>query len=157
MKNNSGEQDIVIKNCTSRSNGSNITKIINRNYLHGTGKKINRCRSFHFRYMELCRAKNFPTLSDIKAKNNATSVLDFFGDKLRTDDWLLVLESLHFDQFLQTLAIRLRRNGGGCSEQIFFISHAIFYLQFWSTSTPKRRQKCLNSVQLYSQSTSSVE
>uniref|UniRef100_A0A1B0B4Y5 Protein Cep78 homolog n=1 Tax=Glossina palpalis gambiensis TaxID=67801 RepID=A0A1B0B4Y5_9MUSC len=75
-------------------------------------KKINRCRSFHFRYLELCRAKNLTPVPDIKAKNNATSVLDFFGDKLAVNDWLLIVEALYYDQVLQNVGIRMRKAFG---------------------------------------------
>lgn len=75
-------------------------------------KKFNRCRSFHFRYLELCRAKNLTPLPDIRTKNNATSMLDFFGEKLGVTDWLLIIEALYYDQVLQTLSIRLRKTLG---------------------------------------------
>ncbi|XP_055847752.1 protein Cep78 homolog [Episyrphus balteatus] len=81
-------------------------------------KKLNRCGSFHIRYLELCRAKNYPPNPAIKSKNNATSVLDFFGDKLKVEDWLFVIESLRFDKILQNLAIRLRKNVGNVIEHI---------------------------------------
>ncbi|XP_011290207.2 protein Cep78 homolog [Musca domestica] len=74
-----------------------------------SSKKLTRCRSFHFRYLELCRAKNLTPLTDIKAKNNCTSSLDFYGDKLDVNDWLLIVEALYYDQVLQTLAIRMRK------------------------------------------------
>ncbi|XP_054726432.1 protein Cep78 homolog [Anastrepha obliqua] len=81
-------------------------------------KKFNRCRSFHFRYLELCRAKNLTPLPDIRTKNNATSMLDFFGEKLGVTDWLLIIESLYYDQVLQTLSIRLRKNLGMVLEHL---------------------------------------
>ncbi|CAD6993221.1 protein Cep78 homolog [Ceratitis capitata] len=81
-------------------------------------KKFNRCRSFHFRYLELCRAKNLTPLPDIRTKNNATSMLDFFGDKLSVTDWLLIIEALYYDQVLQTLSIRLRKTLGTVLEHL---------------------------------------
>uniref|UniRef100_A0A1I8NX28 Uncharacterized protein n=1 Tax=Stomoxys calcitrans TaxID=35570 RepID=A0A1I8NX28_STOCA len=72
-------------------------------------KKLSRCCSFHFRYLELCRAKNLTPLPDIKMKKNSTNILDFYGDKLCVNDWLLVVASLNSDQVLQTLAIRMRK------------------------------------------------
>ncbi|KAM7359965.1 protein Cep78 homolog isoform 2-T4 [Cochliomyia hominivorax] len=83
-----------------------------------TTKKLNRCRSFHFRYLELCRAKNLNPLSEIRSKNNATSVLDFFGDKVNFNDWLLIIESLYYDQVLQTLSIRMRKTFGMVLEHL---------------------------------------
>lgn len=77
-----------------------------------SSKKLNRGRSFHFRYLELCRAKNLTPLPEIRSKNNATSILDFFGDKLNVNDWLLIVEALYNDQVLQTLAIRMRKPFG---------------------------------------------
>ncbi|XP_018797149.1 PREDICTED: protein Cep78 homolog [Bactrocera latifrons] len=81
-------------------------------------KKFNRCRSFHFRYLELCRAKNLTPLPDIRTKNNATSMLDFFGEKLGVTDWLLIIEALYYDQVLQTLSIRLRKTLGSVLEHL---------------------------------------
>ncbi|XP_013116352.2 protein Cep78 homolog [Stomoxys calcitrans] len=81
-------------------------------------KKLIRCRSFHFRYLELCRAKNLSPLPDIKSKNNCTTILDIFGDKLCVNDWLLVVEALFNDQVLQTLAIRMRKTFPNVLQQL---------------------------------------
>lgn len=73
-------------------------------------KKItNKTKSFHFRYLELCRSKNYAALSDVKAKNNNTTILEFFGDKLKIEDWLLIIDALYNDVALHSMAIRLRR------------------------------------------------
>lgn len=93
-------------------------------------KKFNRCRSFHFRYLELCRSKNLTPLPDIRTKNNATSMLDFFGEKLGVTDWLLIIEALYYDQVLQTLSIRLRKTlgSGECTSLTAFVYPFFLYL-----------------------------
>lgn len=114
--------------------------------LTSNSKKLNRCRSFHFRYLELCRAKNMTPLPDIRTKNNATSVLEFFGDKLSVNDWLLVVEALYYDQVLQTLCIRLRKTFGmGWFLEFFqyfpnLFIYEIISLQFWIIWIQKRRR-----------------
>lgn len=75
-------------------------------------KKNNRSRSFHFRYLELCRAKNLTPLAEIRSKSNANTILDFYGDKLSVTDWLLVVEALYYDQVLQNLSIHMRKTFG---------------------------------------------
>lgn len=78
-------------------------------YTTASIKKSNRCRSFHFRYLELCRAKNLTPLGEIRNKSNANTILDFFGDKLNVTDWLLIVEALYYDQVLQNLGIHMRK------------------------------------------------
>ncbi|XP_030239823.1 protein Cep78 homolog isoform X2 [Drosophila navojoa] len=75
-------------------------------------KKSSKSRSFHFRYLELCRAKNLTPVPDIRSNPNATTFLDLLGDKLGVSEWLLIIEALHYDLVLQTLAIRMRRTNG---------------------------------------------
>lgn len=92
------------------------------------GKKNNhRNRSFHLHYLELCRSKNFSPIAEVKALNNNshlhqsngnTSTLDFFGDKLKYNDWILLIEALYYDQMLETIAIRLRKCHAQINEQI---------------------------------------
>ncbi|XP_030375878.1 protein Cep78 homolog [Scaptodrosophila lebanonensis] len=72
--------------------------------------KKSKCRSFHFRYLELCRAKNLTPLPDIRSKSNPTTILDLYGDKLGVSEWLLIIEALQYDQVLQSLAVRMRRS-----------------------------------------------
>ncbi|XP_020798539.1 protein Cep78 homolog [Drosophila serrata] len=74
-------------------------------------KKSSKSRSFHFRYMELCRAKNLAPVPEIRSKSNATTTyLELCGDKLAVSDWLLLTEALHHDLVLQQLVVRLRRS-----------------------------------------------
>ncbi|KAH8293986.1 hypothetical protein KR054_007209 [Drosophila jambulina] len=74
-------------------------------------KKSSKSRSFHFRYMELCRAKNLAPVPEIRSKSNATTnYLELCGDKLAVNDWLLLTEALHHDLVLQQLVVRLRRS-----------------------------------------------
>ncbi|XP_030553986.1 protein Cep78 homolog [Drosophila novamexicana] len=75
-------------------------------------KKSSKSRSFHFRYLELCRAKNLTPVPEIRSNPNATTFLDLLGDKLGVSEWLLIIEALHYDLVLQTLAIRMRRTNG---------------------------------------------
>ncbi|XP_068153631.1 protein Cep78 homolog [Drosophila tropicalis] len=71
-------------------------------------RKSSKSRSFHFRYLELCRAKNIQPIADIRAKSN-TTFLELFADRLAINDWLLINEALHHDLVLQTLHVRIRR------------------------------------------------
>lgn len=98
------------------------------NLIRSNGKKKNhRNRSFHLHYLELCRSKNFSPIAEVKALNNNShlhqnngnsSTLDFFGDKLRYNDWILLIEALYYDQMLEKIAIRLRKCHGQINEQI---------------------------------------
>ncbi|XP_017067183.2 protein Cep78 homolog [Drosophila eugracilis] len=73
-------------------------------------KKSSKSRSFHFRYLELCRAKNITPVPEIRSKNNSTTTfLELCGDKLAVSDWQLLTEALHYDLVLQQLVVRLRR------------------------------------------------
>lgn len=101
---------------------SNETKKLN-------GKRnINRRnRSFFLHYFELCRAKNFSPIPEVKALRNQPNnylnnvplnVLDFFGDKLKADDWMLLIEAINSDQTLDTIAIRLRKYQGHINERV---------------------------------------
>lgn len=72
-------------------------------------KKSSKSRSFHFRYMELCRAKNLTPVPEIRSKSNTTTFLELCGDKLGVSDWLLLTEALQYDLVLQQLTVRLRR------------------------------------------------
>ncbi|XP_044314428.1 LOW QUALITY PROTEIN: protein Cep78 homolog [Drosophila rhopaloa] len=73
-------------------------------------KKSSKSRSFHFRYLELCRAKNLTPVPDIRSKSNSTTTfLELCGDKLAVSDWQLLTEALHYDLVLQQLVVRLRR------------------------------------------------
>ncbi|XP_016949763.1 protein Cep78 homolog [Drosophila biarmipes] len=73
-------------------------------------KKSSKSRSFHFRYLELCRAKNLTPVPEIRSKSNATTtLLELCGDKLAVSDWQLLTEALHYDLVLQQLVVRLRR------------------------------------------------
>ncbi|XP_017117299.1 protein Cep78 homolog [Drosophila elegans] len=74
-------------------------------------KKSSKSRSFHFRYLELCRAKNLTPVPDIRSKSNSTTTyLELCGDKLAVSDWQLLTEALHYDLVLQQLVVRLRRS-----------------------------------------------
>lgn len=98
------------------------------NIIRSNGKKNNhRNRSFHLHYLELCRSKNFSPIPEVKALNNNSHIhqnhghgntLDFFGDKLKYNDWILLIDALYYDQMLETIAIRLRKCHGQINEQI---------------------------------------
>ncbi|XP_060650110.1 protein Cep78 homolog [Drosophila nasuta] len=75
-------------------------------------KKSSKSRSFHFRYLELCRAKNITPVPNIRANANSTTTLDLCGDKLGVSEWLLIIDALHHDLVLQTLVLRMRRSNG---------------------------------------------
>ncbi|KAH8408003.1 hypothetical protein KR222_009997, partial [Zaprionus bogoriensis] len=75
-------------------------------------KKSSKSRSFHFRYLELCRAKNITPVPNIRANANTTTFLELLGDKLGVSEWLLLIDALHHDLVLQTIIIRMRRSNG---------------------------------------------
>ncbi|XP_022209209.2 protein Cep78 homolog [Drosophila obscura] len=72
-------------------------------------KKSSKSRSFHYRYLELCRNKNLTPLPEIRKKSNETTILELNADKLGVSDWLLIIEALHHDLALKCLVLRLRR------------------------------------------------
>ncbi|XP_034487805.1 protein Cep78 homolog [Drosophila innubila] len=75
-------------------------------------KKSSKSRSFHFRYLELCRAKNITPVPNIRSNANTTTILELCGDKLGVSEWLLIIDALHHDLVLQTMIIRMRRTNG---------------------------------------------
>ncbi|KAM8704919.1 hypothetical protein ACLKA7_009386 [Drosophila subpalustris] len=75
-------------------------------------KKSSKSRSFHFRYLELCRAKNITPVPNIRSNGNTTTALELCGDKLGVSEWLLIIDSLYHDLVLQTMIIRMRRSNG---------------------------------------------
>ncbi|XP_058817972.1 protein Cep78 homolog [Topomyia yanbarensis] len=91
------------------------------------GKRENgvnrRCRDFHRRYLALCRAKNLQPLPQLtvtgsgggttrgrmsKAEQQVPS-LNFYGDRFKECDWLLIIDALLEDTSLEIVAIRLRK------------------------------------------------
>ncbi|XP_033237892.1 protein Cep78 homolog isoform X34 [Drosophila pseudoobscura] len=72
-------------------------------------KKSSKSRSFHFRYLELCRNKNLTPLPEIRKKSNETTLLELYADKLTVSDWLLIIEAIHHDLTLKTFVLRMRR------------------------------------------------
>lgn len=75
-------------------------------------KKSSKSRSFHFRYMELCRAKNISPVPNLRSNVNSNTFLEVFGDKLGVSEWQLIIDALHYDLVLQTVIIRMRRSNG---------------------------------------------
>ncbi|ALC45512.1 CG7886 [Drosophila busckii] len=75
-------------------------------------KKSSKSRSFHFRYLELCRAKNLTPVPNLRANVNEFNILELYGDKVGVSDWLLIIEALQHDLVLQTLFLRMRRSNG---------------------------------------------
>lgn len=73
-------------------------------------KKSSKSRSFHFRYMELCRAKNISPVPHLRPNANTNTFLEVFGDKLGVSEWQLIIDALHYDLVLQTVIIRMRRS-----------------------------------------------
>lgn len=131
-------------------------------------KKItNKTKSFHFRYLELCRSKNYAALSDVKAKNNNTTILEFFGDKLKIEDWLLIIDALYNDVALHSMAIRLRRtcNMGkygfkgrsfDCGSVLTFAGYFLVSFQYWKEWIRRGRRVCIKINLLSSRSLSSA-
>lgn len=75
-------------------------------------KKTSKSRSFHFRYLELCRAKNITPVPNLRSNANCNTFLEVFGDKLGVSEWQLIIDALHYDLVLQTVIIRMRRSNG---------------------------------------------
>ncbi|XP_022221216.2 protein Cep78 homolog [Drosophila obscura] len=67
-------------------------------------------RCFHFRYMELCRAKNLAPLPEIRNKSKENTLLELFADKLTVNDWMMVIEALQHDIVLQSMVLHMRRS-----------------------------------------------
>lgn len=70
----------------------------------------NKGKPFHLRYLELCKNRNTNPLPEIKTRNKEFGTLDFFGDRVRVDDWLLIFNALYYDTSLHFVAIKLRKN-----------------------------------------------
>ncbi|XP_055385060.1 protein Cep78 homolog [Condylostylus longicornis] len=87
-----------------------------------SSKKTNRMRNFHFRYQELCRSKNYAPIPEVTMKS--PSLLDFFGDRIHIEDWLLIIKSLVYDQSLQNITLKLRKNPGHVLENLNTIKKA---------------------------------
>lgn len=87
------------------------------------GKRVNgvnrRCKDFHRRYLALCRSKNFQPLAELISGTTADRrrkteplhipALNFYGDRFKECDWLLMIDALTEDTSLEMLAIRLRK------------------------------------------------
>lgn len=81
----------------------------------GTKSKIScttsRKHLFHEKYLKLCKTRNIAPVSEVKGKKGRKSVeLDFHCDRLRPAEWHVIIEALHNDKSLRTIAIRLRKN-----------------------------------------------
>ncbi|XP_055536930.1 protein Cep78 homolog isoform X2 [Wyeomyia smithii] len=87
------------------------------------GKRLNgvnrRCKDFHRRYLALCRSKNFQPVAELingatanrkrRADPQLIPALNFYGDRFKECDWLLITDALLEDTSLEMLAIRLRK------------------------------------------------
>ncbi|XP_022208527.2 protein Cep78 homolog [Drosophila obscura] len=73
-------------------------------------KKSSKSRSFYFRYLELCRAKNLTPVPEIRKNSDEITALELCADKLNVSDWLQITEALHSDQCLKSLLVRMRRS-----------------------------------------------
>lgn len=73
-------------------------------------KAPSRVKPFHLRYLELCKSKNVLPLPEVKVKNKDFGTLDFYGDRVKVDDWMTIFHALYYDTSLHYLAIKLRKN-----------------------------------------------
>ncbi|XP_053691838.1 protein Cep78 homolog [Sabethes cyaneus] len=93
------------------------------NSKHARHGKVNwRSKGFHRRYLALCRAKNFPPLVELTGSGATAAgrkcktgpqqrvpALNFYGDRFKECDWLLMIDALLEDTSLEMLAVRLRK------------------------------------------------
>uniref|UniRef100_A0A182LVV6 Protein Cep78 homolog n=1 Tax=Anopheles culicifacies TaxID=139723 RepID=A0A182LVV6_9DIPT len=90
----------------SSNTNSTIAKAATRNERRGK----QRSKSFHHRYLALCRSKNFQPLPDIvRPKQKDQVFLDVYGDRFKAHDWQLIAEALREDNSINHLALRLRK------------------------------------------------
>uniref|UniRef100_A0A336LZW6 CSON006149 protein n=1 Tax=Culicoides sonorensis TaxID=179676 RepID=A0A336LZW6_CULSO len=87
-------------------------------------KAPSRMKPFHLRYLELCKSKNLHPLPEVKAKNKDVTVLDFYGDRVKCDDWMVIFHSLYYDTSLHYVAIKLRKNNSNVMENVTSIKKA---------------------------------
>lgn len=66
------------------------------------------CRHFHRHYAELCHRANRQPLSELR--QHRKSVLNFHCDRVRLDDWPLILEALAADVGLVGLGVLARKS-----------------------------------------------
>lgn len=79
----------------------------NHHHNHPMAGPKSRALRFHRKYAELCRRRNVPPLQDLRERSK--SVLDFYCDRVRLDDWTLVLQALMGDTQLVGLGVRARK------------------------------------------------
>lgn len=84
-------------------------------------KNTQRLKPFHLKYLDLCRSKNVHPLPEVKAKNKEFHVLDFYGDRVKVDDWLSISNALYYDTSLHHVAIKLRKNYQNGIYRLFFL------------------------------------
>lgn len=63
---------------------------------------------FHRNYYKLCKRKNVQPIQELKEKIRNT--LDFHPDRIKINDWLIILESLSVCQNLTSVSIKSRKN-----------------------------------------------
>lgn len=92
-----------------------VTSMTAETRIIGTKSKISCTTSrkylFHEKYLKLCKTRNIAPVSEVKGKKGRHSLeLDFHCDRLRPAEWHVIIEALHNDRSLKTIAIRLRKN-----------------------------------------------
>lgn len=77
---------------------------------------------FHRHYAELCRRRNRQPLSELR--EHTKSVLDFHCDRVRLDDWPLILEALAADDGLVGLNVLARKSCSHGEYAVIVTAHA---------------------------------
>lgn len=72
--------------------------------------QISRCKGFHLKYNDLCKARNCQPALDIRVKNKNYNILDFYADRIKLEDWLNIVMALGNDTTLHYIAVKLRRS-----------------------------------------------
>lgn len=87
-------------------------------------KKNSQC--FHLCYEDLCKLRNIFPQPVIRA-NIEKKYLDFNADKLKLNDWELILQALSSDRSLHLIAIRSNQLNKNSKLSVLFYCHIHTY------------------------------
>lgn len=94
-----------------------------------------RLKGFFARFYELCKKRNVQPPPEIKEK--LKSVLDFWVDRIKLDDWPTIMKSLNTDEGLMCIAIKARK---ACTHgiKLFLIKHLLCNNNFFFFSSSRK-------------------
>lgn len=69
-----------------------------------------RRKSFHEKYLSICKIKLLQPLKEVKLKQGNFQLLDFHADRIKVNDWLAICSALQNDRTLKFVSIKLRKN-----------------------------------------------